>query len=236
NRCPSTLVQYNTLAGGSKKIAPRIIIWVASFNTIKGESLELNNIESIRPLKLQKGQNIFDQWAAIAENNMCFATHVLDWCVKEQPTTNRMSAAYKMCHLSLLRHLAEGLDAIPGLLTQRQITVAKLVLRSMLETTISLLYILKEKTDERTEAYLYMEALAAIKRRAQQDTESDAYKNLDALYSSDLILGPNQAMNADNITVRKRNQIELEALAKMLYAPAEYERLKKLPKGRRYIE
>ncbi len=188
------------------------------------------NKEHIRPLGRQVEQDVFEKWARIAERNTAFATHVLDWCEME-PVPNKWMQVYKGIHSSMLRHLVEMLDAIPNLLLNRQITVAKLALRALLETTITLLYILAENTDARTEAFIYMEEIAHQERLEKRVKDSSAYSSLIELYTKDLLLWSHPPTSNDPKWFQDQKLNVQEVLSTMPHHPdKEIERLKSLPK------
>lgn len=197
------------------------------------------NVSQIRPLAKQAHQELFDDWSELAERNVEFGTQVLDWCMKEHPGSGVEGVYNKLPILTLLRHFVELHDLLPQMIRSRQIAGAEIIVRSMLDATFSLLFILKEDSQRRSEAYAFMDTLNGIIRRERQVPLSSGFDEYNLMHQKDILLGQRPATVAEDLdTLRLQNTAERKALEQMTNAHAEYARLEGL-KGRdkpRYIE
>jgi hypothetical protein len=114
-----------------------------------------NSIEELLPRDLSPDiQEVLSRLSGLIEETVNFGTYVFDWCVNSGATGNE--------HAPLMlsfRHVLEMLDAISVLVRVSCFEPAKLILRSVFETSLNMQYLVQSDFKCRSHDFIYYHTL-----------------------------------------------------------------------------
>ncbi|QKZ13614.1 DUF5677 domain-containing protein [Spirosoma sp. KUDC1026] len=168
-------------------------------------------------------KELVDKLGTVIDHFVDFGSNVLKW-----DTEVRRTDAYNTPVIMSFRHFLELVDSISILVKQSSIDPCKLILRGILETYISLSYMLEKDTEDRGMAFLVWHVHQQIKAWQRTDADSEMGKQIRSNLSKD------QHVKNLIVPTDPRAKKKIEALEALLREPAyqkaeeEYQRLRRL--------
>lgn len=157
--------------------------------------------------------------SCVIEEYVNFGTHILDWDIKKMNGGDDV-----LVPLLFLRNSIELADAISVLIKSSTVDAAKPVLRSLLENTLGLEYLLEKDTDKRSLSYIVWNTHEELKVLEKFDNTSEVGKQLTAELKKDKLIGHNDNSKHLNKPIYAWKRQNNESLLKLpLYAPIEEE-------------
>jgi len=168
------------------------------------------------------------QFSDSIEEAVSFGTHIIKWCLEDIPESKRDDA--HLVPILLFRHALELLDSISILVRPGSIDPSKIILRGLLETVMSIEWILQADTNRRAMAFWVWHAHHNLRIYEKLDPASNSGKQFRSKLKKDRYgknLSIPQIPDLQQMTKNLNN-----LLTKPAYAQAELE-YQRLSQGRR---
>lgn len=163
-----------------------------------------------------------NDFADLIDETVNFGSHVFSWCTERIPGGDEKAPVF----LSF-RHLLELMDSISINMRNSSVEPCKLILRGMLESFLSVSYILERDPDKRGMAFMTTFLHDRIRGYKQYDFSTIQGKSLQKKLSEDRIIG-NNPFRVD----QKMAKLAIENFSKLLKSEkyreseSEYQRLR----------
>lgn len=190
--------------------------------------MKYKEIENVLPRSQDKGvENLLKNFASLIENAVNFGTHLMKWDAEKKRIGDE-----NMPPLLFLRNILELGDAISILIRKSSIDPCKPLLRSLLENTFGLEYMLEKETEKRALSYLVWHANKDLKLCEKLDSSTERGKHLKKEIEKDKFLDNVDSLFNNPILIpAKKNAKDLLESLKYVPIETEYQRANTIRKN-----
>lgn len=176
-------------------------------------------IKEVLPRKQDKNLNkILNQFARLIEDAINFGTHIVKW-----DADKKRAGDENLPQLLFFRNILEIGDAISILVKKSSIETCNPLLRSLLENSFSLEYLLEQDTEQRALSFLVWQTHGKLKFNEKMDSSSQTGKQFARELKKDKLIGKTTASFFDKPVLAIANQVSIDLLKRLEYIPIEKE-------------
>jgi len=142
----------------------------------------MNPIEEILPRTPDDLQEILDKFSDLLNQTVAFGTHILKWDVEKirEGKDNNIPSVF-------LRNIIELTDSISILIRNSSIDPAKIIFRSLIESSYALIYMLEKDEKQRAKCFIVCRAVEKINQCNKWISTENSHKDFVKKISQDEI-------------------------------------------------
>ncbi len=195
-----------------------------------------DSIKELLPREIENENlvKLLNEFSQTIDQFVNFGTYILDWDI-----ANLKGGDEQMPVVLLFRNLLELIDSVSILIKKSSIDPCKVILRTALETSLGLEYILKEKTIDRSMAFIFCMYKNEIKNLKKLDLNTEVGKQFASKLRKDTNLNGIAIQPPTDLGIRRREIEDLLQSPIYIKFENEYKRLNKVennPKWYRLFE
>jgi len=186
-----------------------------------------DSIKELLPREIENENlvKLLNEFSQTIDQFVNFGTYILDWDI-----ANLKGGDEQMPVILLFRNFLELLDSVSILVKKSSIDPCKVILRTALETSLGVEYILKENTIDRAMSFLVCSYYKELKVLEKHDITTEHGKQFRSVFFRDENLNGVTIPTPDNLTDKIRGLKELLQSTSYIKVKTEYERTKKSDK------
>lgn len=184
-----------------------------------------NSIQQIlsREVKNESLNNLLQEFSKILEEFVDFGTHILNWDID-----NARGDDDQVVILLLFRNYLELIDSISILIKKSSIDPCKIILRTALETSLGLEYILREDTQNRAFGFLVCILHKEINTLKKHNSRTEVGKQFKSIFDKDINIKGNNIPTPENLEGKIKSLESLLFEPNYLTVESEYQRLNRI--------
>ncbi|GAB3171801.1 DUF5677 domain-containing protein [Telluribacter humicola] len=175
-----------------------------------------------REISDEQQHKILQVFSNTLEEFVNFGTHILDWDLN-----HARGGDEQLPPMLLFRNFLELIDSISILIKNSSIDPSKIILRTALETSFGLEYMLRENTEDRSMAFLVCQIHKEIKDLKKHDPNSEVGKRFRLIFKKDVNTKGVNLPTPDDLEYKIKYKEDLLLTPKYIKAENEYQILYK---------
>jgi hypothetical protein len=184
------------------------------------KKMKYKEIEDLLPRSQDENvKSLLENFAALIDNAINFGTHLMKWDAEKKRHGDE-----NMPPLLFMRNILELGDAISILIKKSSIDTCKPLLRSMLENTFGLEYMLEKETEKRALSYIVWHTHKNLKLYEKLNSSTQSGKQFEKEIEKDRLLsGVGSFFDNPILAPAKKNAEDLLRLPKYVPIESEYQ-------------